>query len=51
MIKEVKEKTNIKILAGGLIRTPEEVKRAIESGADAVTTSKRELWDYFEKAR
>jgi len=50
MIKEVKEKTNIKILAGGLIRTPEEVKRAIESGADAVTTSKRELWDYFEQA-
>lgn len=48
MIKEVKEKTNIKILAGGLIRTPKEIDQAIAAGADAVTTSKKELWDLFE---
>ncbi|MFV2047732.1 glycerol-3-phosphate responsive antiterminator [Metabacillus litoralis] len=46
MIQEVKERTNTKILAGGLIRTPEEVEKALEAGADAITTSKRELWKF-----
>ena len=44
MIKEVKEKLNIPVLAGGLIRTKEDVHRALEAGATAITTSKRELW-------
>ena len=48
MIKEVKERTNTKIFAGGLIRTVEEVENALAAGADAITTSKRELWNYFE---
>ncbi|MBU7595359.1 glycerol-3-phosphate responsive antiterminator [Metabacillus halosaccharovorans] len=48
MIKEVKERTQTKILAGGLIRTIEEVEKALEAGADAITTSKKELWN-FEK--
>lgn len=48
MIKEVKERTQTKILAGGLIRTVEEVEKALEAGADAITTSKKELWN-FEK--
>ncbi|GAM12946.1 glycerol-3-phosphate responsive antiterminator [Mesobacillus selenatarsenatis] len=45
MIKEVKERVNIPIFAGGLIRTPEEVKNALDAGADAITTSKRDLWE------
>lgn len=45
MIKEVKEKTNIKIFAGGLIRSKNEVEEALHAGADAITTSKQELWE------
>jgi glycerol uptake operon antiterminator len=48
MIKEVKERTNTKIFAGGLIRTTQEVENALAAGADAITTSNREIWDYFE---
>ena len=48
MIKEVKERVNIPIFAGGLIRTHEEVKNALDAGADAITTSKRELWEIIE---
>ncbi|OAS87587.1 MULTISPECIES: glycerol-3-phosphate responsive antiterminator [Metabacillus] len=47
MIKEVKERTNIKIFAGGLIRSTREVEDALSAGAEAITTSKRELWEYF----
>lgn len=49
MIREVAEKTNIPILAGGLIRKPEEVEKAIAAGATAVTTSAKHLWDIYEK--
>jgi glycerol uptake operon antiterminator len=48
MIKEVKERVNIPIFAGGLIRTPEDVQNALDAGATAITTSKRELWDLFD---
>ncbi|MED4203413.1 glycerol-3-phosphate responsive antiterminator [Neobacillus mesonae] len=48
MITEVKERVNIPILAGGLIRTEEDVKNALQAGAAAITTSKRELWDIFK---
>lgn len=48
MIQEVKERLATPVFAGGLIRTPEEVEKALESGAEAITTSKRELWDMFE---
>jgi glycerol uptake operon antiterminator len=44
MIREVKERTGIPVIAGGLIRTEDDVKVALEAGAAAVTTSKRELW-------
>lgn len=44
MIKEVKEELQIPVLAGGLIRTEEEVKNALAAGAAAITTSKTELW-------
>lgn len=45
MIKEVKDRTNIKILAGGLIRSSKEVEEALAAGAEAITTSKKELWE------
>ena len=48
MIQEVKERLNIPVFAGGLIRSPEEVENALKSGAEAITTSKKELWDKFE---
>ncbi|HHW36281.1 MAG TPA: glycerol-3-phosphate responsive antiterminator [Bacillales bacterium] len=47
IIKEVKERVNIPIFAGGLIRTPEDVRNALDAGATAITTSKRELWEAF----
>ncbi len=47
MIKEVKERVNVPIFAGGLIRTNEDVRNALEAGATAITTSKRELWEEF----
>ncbi len=48
MITEVKERVKIPIFAGGLIRTHEEVTQALAAGAEAITTSKRELWDIFQ---
>lgn len=44
MITEVKERLNIPIFAGGLIRTKEDVEKALHAGASAITTSKTELW-------
>lgn len=49
IISEVYERTGIPIFAGGLIRTIADVEQAISAGASAVTTSKPELWSYFEK--
>lgn len=51
MITEVIERVNIPIFAGGLIRTVEEVQAALDSGAKGITTSKRELWDFFANHR
>ena len=48
MIAEVRERTGIPILAGGLIRSTEDVERALDAGADAVTTSNKELIKHFE---
>lgn len=44
IIREFLEKTNIPVLAGGLIRTEEDVRLALEAGAAAVTTSRKALW-------
>ncbi|NMO96525.1 glycerol-3-phosphate responsive antiterminator [Paenibacillus lemnae] len=48
MIDEVYHRTGIPIFAGGLIRTPQQVEEAIAAGALAVTTSSRELFDYYQ---
>ncbi|OCA90256.1 MULTISPECIES: glycerol-3-phosphate responsive antiterminator [Bacillaceae] len=47
MIKEVAGEIQLPIFAGGLIRTVEEAKEALEAGAVSITSSKRELWQYF----
>jgi len=47
MIAEVYGETQIPILAGGLIRSVEDVQRAIAAGATAITTSNRTLWEHF----
>jgi glycerol uptake operon antiterminator len=44
IIKEVFEKTGIPIVAGGLIRDIQEVDHALNAGASAITTSRKELW-------
>lgn len=46
MIKEIQDRAEVPIIAGGLIRTTEEVEQALKSGAAAVTTSRKELWDF-----
>ncbi len=45
IIKEVHERTGIPIIAGGLIRTREDIELAYQGGAEAVSTSQAELWD------
>lgn len=44
VIKSVKSKIKQPIIAGGLIRTPEEVRQAIAGGADYVSTAGTVLW-------
>ncbi|WP_413376025.1 glycerol-3-phosphate responsive antiterminator [Alkalihalobacillus sp. 1P02AB] len=49
MIKEVQEKVKTPILAGGLIRTKDDIKNALAAGASAITTSKTSLWDIYQE--
>ncbi|MGB9679263.1 MAG: glycerol-3-phosphate responsive antiterminator [Thermoanaerobacteraceae bacterium] len=44
MIKEISADVHQPVIAGGLVKTKEEVINAIKSGAVAVSTSKKELW-------
>ncbi|MCM3742457.1 glycerol-3-phosphate responsive antiterminator [Oceanobacillus luteolus] len=46
VITEVHEATGVPIIAGGLIRTEQDVIQALETGAKAVTTSNPELWRF-----
>jgi glycerol uptake operon antiterminator len=47
MIQEVSNEVDIPILAGGFIRTVEDVENSLNAGAIAVTTSNVELWNTF----
>lgn len=47
MIAEVADRTGIPVIAGGLIRTEDDVQQALRAGAAAVTTSNGELWRHF----
>jgi glycerol uptake operon antiterminator len=44
VIKEVNDRTGLPIIAGGLIRTNEDIQNAYNGGAVAVTTSRSGLW-------
>lgn len=47
MIAEIYRKVNIPIMAGGFIRTKEDVENAFNAGAVGITTSNLELWRAF----
>lgn len=49
MIPEVAERVKVPIFAGGLIRTVEEAKNALAAGAVSITTSNKEIWEFFEE--
>lgn len=49
-IAEVKERTGVPILAGGFIRTVEDVERALHAGATAITTSKKNYGNITKKS-
>ena len=44
MIKDIKKRTNIAIIAGGLIKTKAEVQDAINAGAVAISSSNYNVW-------
>ncbi|TKC18952.1 glycerol-3-phosphate responsive antiterminator [Robertmurraya kyonggiensis] len=46
ILKEIHEETEIPVIAGGLIRTDEDVKKALDGNAIAVTTSNIKLWEF-----
>lgn len=48
MIAEIRSRTDLPVIAGGLIRSEEDVSQALEAGASAVTTSLKSLWTYGE---
>ena len=45
IINRLKTELGMPIVAGGLIETKEEIAEAIISGAEAVSTGKKELWE------
>ncbi|SHK54170.1 glycerol-3-phosphate responsive antiterminator [Tepidibacter formicigenes] len=45
VIKKISEQTNIPIIAGGLVEKKEEVIQVLKSGAIAVSTSNKKLWE------
>ncbi|WP_026696121.1 glycerol-3-phosphate responsive antiterminator [Peribacillus kribbensis] len=47
MIKEIKERTHTKIIAGGLIRTVTEAQSILDAGAEFISTSKKEIWAHY----
>lgn len=51
MISEVSERTGIPIIAGGLIRSVNDVDQALQAGASAVTSSNQELWKHYINER
>lgn len=44
VIADLHKKLSIPIIAGGLLDSKEEVEKALESGAAAISTSRAELW-------
>ncbi|WP_096439923.1 glycerol-3-phosphate responsive antiterminator [Alteribacter populi] len=46
MIREIADRTQVPIIAGGLIRTVDDFKTALQAGASAVTTSNKDIWKH-----
>jgi len=44
-LKRIAARVHTPLVAGGLIETPEEVEQALESGAVAISTTRKSLWD------
>lgn len=44
ILKEMREYTEIPLIAGGLLADKKDVMAALEAGADAISTTKKELW-------
>lgn len=44
VISCIKEKISVPIIAGGLIENAKEIKAALDAGATAVSTGKKEFW-------
>ncbi|MGD8190492.1 glycerol-3-phosphate responsive antiterminator [Brevibacillus ginsengisoli] len=51
IIKEIRNRTNKDVFAGGLIDTIEEVEQAHVAGAITITTSNKDLWKYYDPAK
>ena len=49
VIKNLKDKVNVPIIAGGLVQTSEEAEECFGAGAFAISASKPELWSIFKK--
>ncbi|UFJ40841.1 glycerol-3-phosphate responsive antiterminator [Brevibacillus humidisoli] len=49
IIAEVCQQTGIPVLAGGLIRTVDDVEQALQAGATAITTSNKDLWKHYSR--
>ncbi|KMJ55956.1 glycerol-3-phosphate responsive antiterminator GlpP [Bacillus sp. LL01] len=45
-IEKVRKDTKTEVITGGLIETKEDVLRAFEAGARAITTSREDLWKF-----
>lgn len=48
IIRYLKEKISVPIIAGGLIETEEEIKALLDNGATAISTGNVTLWNYSE---
>jgi glycerol uptake operon antiterminator len=46
VIREIADQTETPVIAGGLIRSADDIRLALNNGAVAATTSRRDLWDY-----
>lgn len=44
LISKVQKATGVSVIAGGLIENEADLKRALDAGAQAITTSRQELW-------
>ena len=47
IIKEVREKTKLPIISGGLISDKDDVEAALNAGAIGITTTNTAIWDLF----